>query len=139
MLLLLTLSALAVQEISAAPSCTEVAIELLPCLSFLSGNGAADVPSRACCLGAQTIAYEAQTKDDRRAICECLVNALANIGTSDSFTARIPLIATQCGVDVSLPPITGDKDYCSKYQSLLLLFFSIFHSSVFSTFKATLI
>ncbi|GMI73640.1 lipid transfer protein 5 [Hibiscus trionum] len=124
-LVVVTLSALAVKEVSAAPSCMDVTGQLIPCLNFLNGYDE-DFPSPGCCSGAQNIACQAQTQDDRRAICECLSNALASIGSSSSFGARIPLIATKCGVDVSLPPITGERDYCSKYQTLPLSF--IFHS-----------
>ncbi|KAK8488367.1 hypothetical protein V6N13_028079 [Hibiscus sabdariffa] len=125
-LVIVTLSSLAINEISAAPSCMDVTGQLIPCLNFLNSYSDEDFPSPECCSGAQNIACQAQTKYDRRAICECLSNALASIGSSGSYGARIPLIATKCGVDVSLPPITGERDYCSEYQSLPLSF--IFHS-----------
>ncbi|KAL4311651.1 hypothetical protein GQ457_01G055080 [Hibiscus cannabinus] len=96
-LVIVTLSASAVKEISAAPSCMDVTGQLIPCLSFLNGYSDEDFPSPECCSGAQNIACQAQTRDDRRAICECLSSALASIGSSGSFGERIPLIATKCG------------------------------------------
>ena len=70
----------------------------------------------ACCAGAKAIANQANTKNDRQAVYECLKEALEKVGSYDP--SRVPLIAEKCGVDVYMHPITGEIEYCSKYQSL---------------------
>ncbi|XVF33180.1 hypothetical protein REPUB_Repub17cG0146400 [Reevesia pubescens] len=112
MLVSLTISALAIAEISAAPSCIDVTKELAPCLDFLIGNDLANSPSEECCTGAKAIADQAKTDEDRQAVCECLQEALGKVESYDS--SRIPQITEKCSVDVYIPPISGDKDYCTR-------------------------
>ncbi|XVE77270.1 hypothetical protein DITRI_Ditri13aG0048800 [Diplodiscus trichospermus] len=109
-MLVLLITASPLEEILAAPACVDVTKAVTPCLEFVRGKDGADPPP-ACCSGANYLAGQAKTKDDKQAICECLKGVLPNIGPYDP--SRVPLIAKKCGVDIEIPPITAETD-CSK-------------------------
>jgi len=92
-----------------ATSCTEVAKDLAPCLTFIQGKQ--NKPSQKCCDGAKLLNNAAETQPDRQDICECIKTALSAVGNVD--TSRIPLIVKDCKLSVKLPPI-GPKTDCSK-------------------------
>uniref|UniRef100_A0A5B7CDB5 Non-specific lipid-transfer protein n=1 Tax=Davidia involucrata TaxID=16924 RepID=A0A5B7CDB5_DAVIN len=89
------------------PSCSMVAEELAPCLSYLQGSE----PSSACCGGVKDMGSKAKTKADLVAICNCGKIALSTIKYDPN---RIPLLPKKCGVSLSLPPIDTHTD-CSKF------------------------
>ncbi|KAH7519489.1 hypothetical protein FEM48_Zijuj08G0041700 [Ziziphus jujuba var. spinosa] len=117
--ILLLLSSSTVVCETSAPTCTVVAQELAPCLSFLKGSGdeqrlkeGDNKPSKECCQGVKDLSSKAKTKLDRQRICQCTKIALSQIGTYDP--SRIPLISKDCGLSFTLPPIDKNTD-CSKY------------------------
>ncbi|XP_021893085.1 non-specific lipid-transfer protein-like [Carica papaya] len=89
-----------------APSCSQVDVEVAPCLPFLkNGNG----PSSTCCAGVKHINGDIKNKADRQAVCQCLKAALGKIGSYDPN--RIPLLPNKCGIpDLILPPIDQNTD-----------------------------
>ncbi|GFY95962.1 hypothetical protein Acr_11g0002680 [Actinidia rufa] len=97
---------------AAAPSCTKVITELLPCLSYLKlvPSDKGDGPSPACCAGVEDLYDEGKSKPDREAICECIKDALGKIGPYNP--EKIPEIPKKCGVPIDLPPVHADFD-CS--------------------------
>ncbi|KAI8567353.1 hypothetical protein RHMOL_Rhmol02G0115200 [Rhododendron molle] len=62
-----------------AISCEDAATQLLPCLSYLVGNGDATVPA-PCCEGAQALNRMISSKGDRQTLCECFKQAAPQIG-----------------------------------------------------------
>ncbi|XWS35893.1 hypothetical protein CRYUN_Cryun20dG0035900 [Craigia yunnanensis] len=108
---LITVSAFAVAEIPAAPSCPDVTKAVAPCLDFVKGKNAGDNPPPACCAGSKQLENQAKTKSDQQKVCECLKGVLPNIGPYDP--SRLTQIGKKCGVNIYIPPITGNTD-CSK-------------------------
>ncbi|KAL2478696.1 Non-specific lipid-transfer protein 4 [Forsythia ovata] len=95
---------------AAAPPCTTVNAKLSSCLSYIDGHST--LPPSDCCAGVKEILGQATSKPDKIAICNCIKSALANLGT-DVEPGRVSNLPKQCGMSVSLPPITKDYD-CSK-------------------------
>lgn len=87
------------QVTEAAVSCGTVTMKAAPCLNYAKGVDA--VPSTQCCSGLTALATGAKTLDDKKAICNCMKNAVKNIkGVQDKFLSKIP---TACNIKVNFP------------------------------------
>ncbi|XP_011089520.1 non-specific lipid-transfer protein A-like [Sesamum indicum] len=82
-----------------AVTCGQVDAALVPCISYLTGQG--DSPSPACCAGVKAVKGMAQTTADKRACCSC-VKAAANMyaNLKDAAAQSLP---TKCGVQLDIP------------------------------------
>ncbi|MED6126512.1 hypothetical protein PIB30_079265 [Stylosanthes scabra] len=91
-------------------SCPKVISETAPCASFLEEDGT-EKPSQSCCEGVKKLSDDAETQEDRTAICECLKQGLAMIGKYDP--KRVAMLPKLCEVSLTIPPIDQKTD-CSK-------------------------
>ncbi|XP_058201739.1 non-specific lipid-transfer protein 1-like [Rhododendron vialii] len=91
-----------------AISCEDAATQLLPCLSYLVGDGNATVPV-PCCEGAQALNRMISSKDDRQTLCECFKQAAPQIGVK---VDRAQQLVKTCQISVGLP-VDYNVD-CSK-------------------------
>ncbi|KAF7151332.1 hypothetical protein RHSIM_Rhsim02G0104700 [Rhododendron simsii] len=90
-------------------SCEDAATQLLPCLSYLVGNGDATVPA-PCCEGAQALNRMISSKGDRQTLCECFKQAAPQMGVK---VDRAQQLVKTCQINVGLP-VDYNVD-CSKY------------------------
>ncbi|KAK8493044.1 hypothetical protein V6N12_017026 [Hibiscus sabdariffa] len=104
---LLFLITSAFTETAVAPPCGDVIWAILPCDGFLNGGTS---PNRRCCSGVGDLADQIKTKPDEETVCQCLQQVLPLIGYDHK---RLPLIASECNVDIYFPNITHTTD-CSK-------------------------
>ncbi|GLT78001.1 hypothetical protein SLA2020_495520 [Shorea laevis] len=81
----------------AAMSCGQVQTSLVPCIPYISNNGAGGVPP-GCCSGIVAVNNAAKTTPDRRSICDCLKKA------ASAFTAVNPNVISglpaKCNVNI---------------------------------------
>ncbi|KAL1829482.1 hypothetical protein ACET3Z_007894 [Daucus carota] len=99
MFVILSVLFLAAQVSEAAVPCSTVTVKAAPCLNFARGVDA--TPSAQCCSGLTALASGAKTLDDKKAICNCMKNAVKNIkGVQDKYLSKIP---TACKIKVNFP------------------------------------
>ncbi|XP_010676295.2 probable non-specific lipid-transfer protein 2 [Beta vulgaris subsp. vulgaris] len=84
--------------------CSQVANELLPCLSYLDEQTTS--PSSSCCQGTKYVwKHYGRGKSERQEVCECLESLLPLIGAVDgSLVSALP---QRCGLNIELPPISA--------------------------------
>ncbi|GAY35304.1 AAI domain-containing protein [Citrus sinensis] len=92
-----------------AMSCSEAVTTLMPCVPFVVGSDPR--PTASCCLGVKTVNDQATTKEDRRALCECLKKAGPALGAKPEKAKQLPGL---CGIKVPVP-IDPNID-CNKYR-----------------------
>ncbi|KAK1375663.1 Non-specific lipid-transfer protein C, cotyledon-specific isoform [Heracleum sosnowskyi] len=99
MFVLLSVLFLVAQVTEAAVSCGTVTMKAAPCLNYAKGTDSA--PSAQCCTGLTALATSAKTLDDKKAICNCMKNAVKNIkGVQDKYLSQIP---TACKIKINFP------------------------------------
>ncbi|KAK9224168.1 hypothetical protein WN944_012618 [Citrus x changshan-huyou] len=81
-----------------AMSCSEAVTTLMPCVPFVVGSDPR--PTASCCLGVKTVNDQATTKEDRRALCECLKKAGPALGAKPEKAKQLPGL---CGIKVPVP------------------------------------
>ncbi|KAK7338054.1 hypothetical protein VNO77_18651 [Canavalia gladiata] len=96
-------------EAMVSTSCLTAMEEVAPCVNFLLQSS--KEPSGECCSGVKKLSGHIGNQKDRTAICECLKQGLAEIGTYDP--ELIPQIPKACRLSLTLPPIDQKTD-CSK-------------------------
>ncbi|KAJ8900531.1 hypothetical protein K2173_025308 [Erythroxylum novogranatense] len=111
--LLLTSRPALCSSIGVAVSCPVVQTNLAPCLSFVSSKS--DKPDGSCCSGVKNINSSAKTKDDRKAVCECIKDGLKGVKYEPK---RIPEIPKKCGLPINLPPIASDTNCATWYSNM---------------------
>lgn len=89
-------------------SCSEVAKQIGPCANYLKEG---TKPSQVCCNGVKYLDGNVKSKQDRVAVCNCVKNALSDMGKYDPN--RIAQLPKQCGLNINLPPVDGNTD-CNK-------------------------
>ncbi|KAK7255327.1 hypothetical protein RIF29_28734 [Crotalaria pallida] len=93
-------------------TCTQVAIDVAPCLTYLRTGGN---PSGACCSGVKNLVASAKTTADRRAACTCLKNFASGIsGYNDANAQALP---GKCGF--SLPYKISTSTNCATFHQLI--------------------
>lgn len=98
LVLALALEAAAIGVAEGAISCSKVISDLLPCLSFVTGNAAN--PTAACCNGVKSLNAAANSTPDRQAVCKCIKSVSGSSTYDSSKAANIPSL---CGVTVGFP------------------------------------
>ncbi|KAJ7967757.1 Non-specific lipid-transfer protein [Quillaja saponaria] len=89
-LLLLVISAI---------TCKEAIRSLAPCVPFLEGSGP-EQPTVSCSTGAQDLFKKATTPETRRALCDCLKNAAAQLLIKQE---RAKLLPQLCKINLPVP------------------------------------
>ncbi|WJX43361.1 hypothetical protein P8452_30474 [Trifolium repens] len=97
----------------AAVSCGQVVNNLTPCVSYIIYGGNA-VPAQ-CCNGVRNLNNMAQNTPDRRAVCNCIKNAVSSSGfTYTRFNLDIVAgIPSKCGVNI--PYQISPNTNCNRY------------------------
>ncbi|XP_021911034.1 non-specific lipid-transfer protein 3-like [Carica papaya] len=86
-------------SVDAAVDCGEALAALMPCRSFLVGEGP-DKPSAPCCAAVQTVYKMAGSTKDRRDLCTCFVKAAPSIGVKPERAEELP---HDCGITLPFP------------------------------------
>ncbi|KAL3718126.1 hypothetical protein ACJRO7_003286 [Eucalyptus globulus] len=89
-------------------TCQEALKVLFPCLSFVLGS-VPPPPSAECCSGAQALASQVTTTEDRRTLCQCYKNIPPGI---DIKPDRVQEVSKYCNVNVTIP--TDPKVDCNS-------------------------
>lgn len=92
-------------------SCTEALTEVLPCQSFLIGDGAATV---ACCNGVSALRHAAARQSNKKAICRCLRQAAVAAKVDPN---KVEILQHFCGVKFPLISPGFDCNDASLYLS----------------------
>lgn len=98
LVLALAFEAAAMGVAEGAISCSKVIFDILPCLSFVTGDAAN--PTAACCNGVKSLNAEANSTPDRQAVCRCIKSVAGSSSYDASKAANIPSL---CGVNVGFP------------------------------------
>ncbi|KAK6917812.1 Bifunctional inhibitor/plant lipid transfer protein/seed storage helical domain [Dillenia turbinata] len=85
-----------------AISCSDAVAALVPCESFLLGQGPAKA-SNSCCSSAQALNKKADTTETRRSLCECFKQISPSVGVSPDRAALLPKLC-QLNVDLNISP-----------------------------------
>ncbi|KAI3824048.1 hypothetical protein L1987_05495 [Smallanthus sonchifolius] len=97
-MLAMIVMALVMVHPSEAISCGDLSNMLSPCLPYLrSGSGS---PTKACCDGAKKVAGATKSQADRRAVCNCVKGASAQLKVRPDAAKSLP---GKCGVSTSIP------------------------------------
>ncbi|XP_043688135.1 non-specific lipid-transfer protein A-like [Telopea speciosissima] len=96
-LLILVLMMMVSQEVNCI-SCGDAVSALIPCGSFLLGEGTPK-PSAQCCSSAQSLNKLASTHASRVAVCECLKSSAPSFGVK---TARAKLLPSLCKLKLNI-------------------------------------
>ncbi|KAL8142119.1 hypothetical protein V2J09_015151 [Rumex salicifolius] len=104
--LVLTAAVLVAASAGTAPAstvdqvtCQDAVSTLLPCLSFLKGQGP-PTPSAPCCVGVQKVNQECALKPDRVKVCQCLKDAATRFGVDPERSKNLPSL---CSVHLPFP------------------------------------
>ncbi|KAJ8497243.1 hypothetical protein OPV22_007795 [Ensete ventricosum] len=95
-----------------AITCNDAVSGLIPCGSYLIGQGGAD-PSPRCCESARALNRMASTVASRRQLCECLKQTGPSFGVKPERVQHLPPF---CKIDLNMP-VSPDVD-CSRYVIL---------------------
>ncbi|CAL9071094.1 unnamed protein product [Musa textilis] len=95
-----------------AITCNDAVSALIPCGSYLLGQGGAD-PSPRCCDSARVLDRMARTVASRRQLCECLKQTGPSFGVKPERVRHLPPF---CKIDLSMP-VSPDVD-CTRYVML---------------------
>ncbi|KAM0937310.1 putative plant non-specific lipid-transfer protein/Par allergen [Dioscorea sansibarensis] len=99
LLLLVFSTCLNFSSAAATVTCNSITAEAAPCLSFITGK--VRTPPAACCSGLKQIVHSGTTVTDRRAICQCMKNAIKEFpGVKEKYLSQLP---KACHVSVSFP------------------------------------
>ncbi|KAH7673715.1 Plant non-specific lipid-transfer protein/Par allergen protein [Dioscorea alata] len=99
LLLLLFFTSLNFSSAAATVTCNTITTEAAPCLGFITGT--VPSPPAVCCSGLKQIVNSGTTVTDRRAICQCMKNAIKEFpGVKEKFLSQLP---KSCHVSVSFP------------------------------------
>ncbi|CAL9758733.1 unnamed protein product [Musa acuminata subsp. burmannicoides] len=99
---------LACNTMAEAITCNDAVSALIPCGSYLIGQGGAD-PSPRCCESARALNRMASTVASRRQLCECLKQTGPSFGVKPDRVQHLPPF---CKIDLSMP-VSPDVD-CSR-------------------------
>jgi len=109
LVLALAFQAAAMGIAEGAISCSTAISDLLPCLSFVTGDAAN--PTAACCKGVKSLNAAATSTADRQAVCRCIKSVAGSSNYDSSKAANIPSL---CGVNVGFP--IGTSINCDAYS-----------------------
>ncbi|KAH7673714.1 Plant non-specific lipid-transfer protein/Par allergen protein [Dioscorea alata] len=99
LLLLLFSTSLYFSSAAATVTCNTITTEAAPCLGFITGK--VPRPPAACCTGLKQIVKSGTTVTARRAICQCMKNAIKQFpGVKEKFLSQLP---KDCHVSVNFP------------------------------------
>lgn len=103
----------------AAVTCGQVVNNLTPCVSYIVYGGNT-VPVQ-CCNGVRNLNGMAQTTPDRRAVCNCIKNAVSSSGfTYSNFNLNLAAgLPKKCGVNI--PYQISPNTNCNRYLSYFFL------------------
>nr|KYP73315.1 Non-specific lipid-transfer protein A [Cajanus cajan] len=90
--------------------CEAAKRSLKPCTDYLSGGFSAGGPPAACCEGVKELKASATTKDERRAACKCIKEAVTHL--PNFVQGRAISLPRMCRLDLGFP-ISKNAD-CNK-------------------------
>lgn len=94
--------------VAQALTCGQVTSSLAPCINYVRIGG---VVPPGCCSGISSLNNNAKTTADRKAACNCLKTAAANIpGLNPNLAAGLP---GKCGVNIPYKISTSTN--CARY------------------------
>ena len=109
LVLALAFQAAAMGVAAGAISCATAILDLLPCLSFVTGD--AVNPTVACCNGVKSLNAAATSTPLRQAVCRC-IESVAGSSTYDS--SNVVNLLSLCSVNVGIPITTSIS--CDTYS-----------------------
>ncbi|KAI3860440.1 hypothetical protein MKX03_010878 [Papaver bracteatum] len=115
LLVVVSVHLMIITEPTEAFTCLDVALNLVACISYLSGIDSR--PSQICCGGVTRVRGMCVTTDDRRLACNCIKEVATRISViKESVVASLPIACNQ-----PLPfPISTSFD-CNSYVNTFSL------------------
>ncbi|GAB4827293.1 hypothetical protein Ancab_034182 [Ancistrocladus abbreviatus] len=105
--MLITMIILVAKTVSAV-TCQEVISAMAPCSGYLKGKDPPP-PSEACCSSCRNLLQQSQTKEERRALCQCLKETGPKVGV---VPERIKQLTEHCKLQLPFP--TTPEFDCDK-------------------------